>query len=433
MADIENLPYHRKYRPNTFKGYIGNEKLKSTMMSALAKGARPQSILLWGDSGCGKTTMARLLAKEYECYDRDPENGACEVCPNCITINEYIATGDTGMLSSIKEIDIGSNSGKNDIESVLSDVELASFGDEWKIYIFDEVQKASEALQTRLLKITEEPPERVLFIFCTTNPEKLLDTLKNRCQIKGHVTKPNLKELVGLLRSVCQSEGVDYDKKGLELIATRSEFTIRTSLQNLWSIVMEHNSAKYECVSKVFEEVSSKQIVNFFKFLKSKDIFSYVTLLHEVKSKMDLSVFLTELRSFTVRGIYIANGLSVEGVSDNELPVYRNLFGDMTVEELGVLLNKLLSMNLNNLELEFLLLGYTGLVHQTTSDGIDDIPEIENEVNLELANANKVVKEEKKQSYEQGIENAESMMESIGLESLFGMGAVKIDETNSNK
>lgn len=428
MADIENLPYHRKYRPNTLKKYIGNAKLKETMLRALSTDKRPQTLLLYGDSGCGKTTIARILAKEYNCLNRDPEKGACGCCMNCIAIDEYITTGDTSMLGSIKEIDIASNSGKNDIESVLEDVSIPAFGDEWKVYIFDEVQKASDALQNRLLKITEEPPEHVLFMFCTTNPEKLLDTLKNRCQIRGHVKKPNLSELTGLLHNICETEGVESDRRGLELIVNRSGFTIRTSLQNLWQVVMEQNNAKYEFVSKVFEEVSSKQLVSFFTLLKKKDTFGYVTLISQVKAKMDLLTYLNELKNFTVRGVYIANGLTVEGVSEGELAVYRNIFGDMGVAEIGVLLERLLNMNTNNLELDFLMLGYKGLnVPQMTVAPVDSIPELENELNLEQSNANSVIKEKEKEAYEEGVKNAEGMSESVGLESLLAMGATIVE------
>lgn len=432
MADMENLPYHRKYRPNTLAKYIGNEKLKETAMKALSSGKRPQVILLWGDSGCGKTTFARLLAKEYSCEDRNEETGACGHCISCQTIDEYIATGDTSLLSNIQEIDITDQSGKKDLDSVLADMEMPAFGDEWKIFIFDECHMATPALQNRLLKIAEEPPEHVLMLFCTTNPEKLIDTLKNRCQLKLHVTKPKVKELAGLLRYVCSTEGVDYDMQGLEFIANRGELTIRTALTNLQQVVTEQNSAKYENAIQVFDAVSSTIIINFFRALKAKDVFRYVTLLYEIKSKMDLNVFVNELAGFVQRGIYTINGIQLDGVSDNELKVYRDLFGDMGVAQINVLLTKVLNLNPKNLEMELLLLGYTGLDVKTESNenkGVFDtiIPNIDNELGKEVATTNKVLKEKADISYEQGVENAKNFSSDASIEALMAMGGTLVE------
>lgn len=586
MADMENLPYHRKYRPNTLAKYIGNEKLKETAMKALSSGKRPQVILLWGDSGCGKaqpldslvlttsgykkmgdikvgdevfthtgakgkvsgiypqgirpiyrinlsdrtyidvsdehlnciwgsndnqlyilstlelidhfkdgsfyitrtnakdvikydnyitdiefntkvnivsieriedqecqcimidhpdhtyisnyfipthnTTFARLLAKEYSCEDRNEETGACGKCISCQTIDEYIATGDTSLLSNIQEIDITDQSGKKDLDSVLADMEMPAFGDEWKIFIFDECHMATPALQNRLLKIAEEPPEHVLMLFCTTNPEKLIETLKNRCQLKLHVTKPKVKELAGLLRYVCSTEGVEYDNQGLEFIANRGELTIRTALTNLQQVVTEQNSAKYENAIQVFDAVSSTIIINFFRALKAKDVFRYVTLLYEIKSKMDLNVFVNELAGFVQRGIYTINGIQLDGVSDNELKVYRDLFGDMGVAQINILLTKVLNLNPKNLEMELLLLGYTGLDVKTEDNenkGVFDtiIPNIDNELGKEVATTNKVLKEKAEISYEQGVENAKNFSSDASIEALMAMGGTLVE------
>lgn len=427
MVDTENLGYHRKYRPNSLANYVGMTDVKETVLKMLDSGQRVQSIMLWGDSGCGKTTLARIIAKEYNCEDRHVGVGACNFCSSCQSMDDYILTGDTDMLGNIKEVDIGDNSGKNDIDGVLADLEIPPMGNEWKIFIFDEIQRASVALQSRLLKVVEEPPERVLFMFCTTNPEKLLPTLKNRCQLTLHITKPSVKDLAGLLQYVCSCEGVDCDEKGLEFIANRSELTIRTSLQNLSKVVMMENSARYENVTKVFEEVSSNYMVTFFRTLKQRDIFGFVTCICQVKAKMELNLFLQELRSFLSRGIYIINGLTVEGVANEELKVYRDLFSEMSVEELSVLMNRILTVDMSNIELDLLTLGYTGLNLPSESKSVQAVvPEIEGECTTELANAGKVTQQKREEEYKQGVDNVQNLMDSVSLDDILGMGGVLI-------
>lgn len=432
--DIESLPFHRKYRPNTLAGYIGNAKIKETAMKALSSDKKPQVILLWGSSGCGKTTFARLLAKEYSCTERDVEKGACNTCYNCQLVNDYIATGNTDMLQSIQEIDITEQSGKRDLSAVLSDMQMPSYDDEWRTYILDECHMASEGLQNRLLKIAEETPENVLIIFCTTNPEKMLPTLKNRCNLQLHVTKPKVKELVGLLRHVCECEQVEYDTEGLEFIANRGELTIRTALQNLQQVVNEQQSAKYDNVIKVFDAISSQLIISFFRALKAKDVFRYITLLYEIKSKFDLNMFVNELRSFVQRGVYTINGIALDGVSQNDLKVYRDLFSDLGVAQISFLINRLTAMNANNLEMSLMLLGYTGMdapVEKAETMSVFEavIETPDKEVAREGAMANKILKEQQEVERAQGVENASRLMEDASMDDILSsFGGVLVEE-----
>lgn len=431
--DIESLPFHRKYRPNTLAGYIGNQKIKETAIKALSSDKKPQVILLWGSSGCGKTTFARLLAKEYSCENRDAETGACNTCYNCQLINDYIATGDTSSLQNIQEIDITEQSGKRDLTAVLNDMTMPSYAGEWRTYILDECHMASEGLQNRLLKIAEETPENVLIIFCTTNPEKMLPTLTNRCNLKLHVTKPKVKELVSLLKHVCDSEQVPYDVEGLAFLANRGELTIRTALQNLQQAVNEQQSAKYEDVIKVFDAISSSLIISFFRALKSRDVFRYITLLYEVKSKFDLTMFVNELSSFVQRGVYTVNGITLDGVTDNDLKVYRELFGDLGVAQISMLINRISTMDSRNLEMSLMMLGYTGLDVKTTEAEPSSVFEAkldspDKEIVKEAAMASKVLKEKASEERAKGIENAKNLMGEVGIEDILsGFGGVLIE------
>ena len=365
-SDDKKLPFHRKYRPSNLKGYVGNEKMKQSAMVALAKEVKPQVILLEGDSGCGKTTFARILAREYCCEHRDDNMGACGTCYSCQLLDEYITTGDTSMLSNVREIDITDQSGKKDIEGVLEEMEIPAYGDEWKVYIFDECHEATSQAQNRFLKICEEPPEHVLIIFCTTNPERMIHTLVNRCQLRLKVRKPTVADLAGLLKFVCQTEGVSYDTKGLNYVALRSGLTIRDALKNLEQIINEKGDAYYESAIKVFEEVSDTMIVEFYKKLLpnnsgNRDITGYVTLLHKIKTSTDLRTFIDSITTFTKRAIYVINNINLDGVSEGELKAFRDLFSSFSVEQMTYLLLKLDDLRNGDVETKLLTLGYVGL------------------------------------------------------------------------
>ena len=143
---------------------------------------------------------------------------------------------------------------------------------------------------------------------------------------------------------------------------------------------------------------------------------------------MELPLFLSELRGFLTRGIYIINGLSVDGVADNELKVYRELFSEMSVEELSILMTRILNVDMNNIELDLLTLGYTGLVLPSKSEeDTPTIPEIEGECAVEIANAGKVTQQKRSEEYQQGVSNVDNLMKEMSFEDIINMGGVLLD------
>lgn len=431
MSDEVQLAYHRKYRPSKMSNYIGNKKLKDTVMAALRSKVLPQTILLEGASGCGKTTFARLLVKEYRCSERDPYNGACDECISCKELEEYIETGDASNLVDIREVDIASEGGKKDVDAVLEEAMYPSYGGQWKIFIFDECHMATKQAQNRMLKIAEEPPENVLLIFCTTDPDMMLETLLNRCQLRLHVTKPTVKELGGLLKSVCINEGVDYDIKGVNLISNRSGLTIRRALILLQDIVNQKNSAKYSDVIEVLDEISESTMFDFYRKLLNRDTMGYVSLLHKIKTQMELKQFVDSILEFTKRGVLIINGVNLDGMTDGELKSYKNLFSKFTVEQIGMLLEKLLSLRDGDIELKLIMMGYTGLTRHQNDDDVDllSVESQENELAVEKEEHLRQTKksfEVDEEAQQERVSELEQTMDFDGILDLFGN--VEVDD-----
>ena len=418
----ENISFARKYRPNTLEKYIGNSEIKETVKRYLKTG-RPQSILLTGNSGCGKTSLARLIAKEYFCEDRDPETGACDECMSCETMNDYIKTGNTEMLTDLYEIDSSDKSGKKDIDAMLESMQYPAMGGDWKVYIVDEVHLLSAGAMGRLLKSLEEPPQGVLMILCTTDPDKLLDTIINRCQLKMEVKKPTTSELVNFLRNVCLEESKDYDIPGLRSLVVRAENVVRDSLNNLERVLNTRGSATYNSVNAEFKEVSEKLIFDFYEAFQKKDYLGYVNVLYQVKTKYDFGQFLISLTNFTTRGIYILNSVDVEGLTVEELKSYMALFKKFSIKDISYILSSLRRMNLGDIEANFMAFIYTD-----NNDKEEDIPVVhvtESTVAEEKTLRNSNLQRLETAKLEEGSKSIKSEMEPVGLKDMKGFFTVE--------
>lgn len=355
----EDLSFARKYRPSTLEGYIGNEKLKETVRRIMASGKKPQSILLTGNTGCGKTTIARIIESWYICENPGEDGSPCGECLTCCNMKDYIENGNAEMLPDIKEIDVTDKGGKGDMDALIEEIEYPAFGGGWKIYLLDECHAMTMAAATRLLKIVEEPPEKVLVIFCTTDPQKMLETLKNRCQLKLKVVKPNTTELCGLLKRVCASVGKDYDLQGLRMICSRADYVIRDSLNYLEQVINTRGEATGVAVSEEFLEISDNLILDFYTAYINKNYLEYINIMYKIKTTYDFGLFLQSLTNFTTRGIYILNNVNVEGLSEVEIASYLGIFSKFSMEDIAYILSSLKKMSYGDIEANLMSFIYT--------------------------------------------------------------------------
>lgn len=361
---MEELGFHRKYRPKTLAEYIGNEKLKTSVKKSLEGVTKPQVVLLSGPAGTGKTTMARLLAKEYLCEHRDLNKGACNACYSCQSMNEFIETGRSDVLTNIREVDVTDNNKKQDIDDLLEDASLPSFDGNWKIYILDECHMMTPSAQNRLLKTLEEPPEKVLMILCTTNPEKLLETILSRCQYKFVVKKPTREELSNLLKKLCKEEAVLWDSRSLSLICAKADFVPRKALIELENVIREAKEVTYNKTVEVLNVVADKFYFEFFELLLEEhiNIQKYISFIGNVKLNMDLDSFMTSIIPFTIRGIYASNAVPIEALDMSEIEQYKKLFKRFNIEDITKILGELLRIKESrDIEANLMLLGYKGI------------------------------------------------------------------------
>ena len=214
---------YRSERPEVFSEILGQEHIVKILKNQIETGTVSHAYLFCGTRGTGKTTTARILAKAVNCVDQVA--GPCGECENCRAIKE-------GRFMDVIEIDAASNNGVDNIREINESVKYPPTVGRKKVYIIDEVHMLSAGAFNALLKTLEEPPENVMFILATTEPQKLPATILSRCMRLDFKRVPE-QTIIGGMKRICQDRGVEITEDGLKLLATNADGSVRDGLSIL--------------------------------------------------------------------------------------------------------------------------------------------------------------------------------------------------------
>jgi len=215
---LEYLVLARKFRPQNFDEVVGQEHVVKTLKNAIQQGRVAHAFILSGPRGVGKTTVARILAKALNC-EQGPTQTPCNVCTNCREIAE-------GISMDVREIDGASNRGIDEIRELRENVKFSPVSSHHKLYIIDEVHMLTREAFNALLKTLEEPPSHVIFVFATTEIQKIPATILSRCQCFDF-RRISLKQVRDNLRQIAGKEGVLISENGLTWIAEAGDGSLR--------------------------------------------------------------------------------------------------------------------------------------------------------------------------------------------------------------
>jgi len=234
---------YRKYRPQRFDELVGQEHVSSALRNAVREDRVGHAYLFSGPRGTGKTTSARILAKALNCTERAADGEPCGKCDACLSVT-------AGTSFDVIEIDAASNNGVDEMRDLIEKVAYRSAGGGRKVYIIDEVHELTGRASNALLKTLEEPPDHVVFVLATTNPEKVLPTIRSRTQ-HFEFTLLTQDQLVGHLGDVLAHEGIEASPEALVAVARRGAGSVRDAL-SLLDQAIAHGALDAEGIASLF-------------------------------------------------------------------------------------------------------------------------------------------------------------------------------------
>jgi DNA polymerase-3 subunit gamma/tau len=297
----------RKWRPMNFDDVAGQEHVTDTIKKAIEKNRVAHAFVFSGTRGVGKTTVARILSRAMNC-EKGPTPSPCGECDTCKSII-------SGSSFDVQEIDGASNNSVDDIRDLRENINYSSMGGKYRIYVIDEVHMLSKPAFNALLKTLEEPPKNVIFIFATTEPRKIPDTILSRCQ-RFDFRRISTERILKQLEKICTCEKIGFERQALLLIARKADGSMRDSL-SLLDQVYSFCGAKIDEkeVRSVLGLVESEIYTALLNAVADKKPELVVSAVEDVLQKgYDLEEFLTGLEEH-VRNLLFAR---IPGTLDSE-------------------------------------------------------------------------------------------------------------------
>ena len=349
---------YRKYRPSTFEDVVGQEHIERTLKNALEQEKVSHAYLFCGPRGTGKTTMARILAKALLC-EKAPTIDPDGTCEECLAIA-------AGTHPDVYELDAASRTGVENVrEEIINRVHYAPTHGSYKIYIIDEVHMLSTAAFNALLKTLEEPPSHVVFILCTTDPQKVPDTIHSRCQ-RFDFHRLSVDEITARLGAVCVQEEVEFEPESLELISHQAEGGMRNALTSLEQLAaFGEGRVTLDGAHRILGSLDNEGLTEIVQALGKHDAgacFTWVS--HYVETGADIAQFVQELAehmrnlylmSLTDADVEISASTSAREVMESELELFGTERLSRALSVLGDLMKELRATTNSRLAFEIAL------------------------------------------------------------------------------
>lgn len=325
---------YRKYRPMNFDEVVGQRQIIQTLKNAVKNNRISHAYLFCGPRGTGKTSIAKIFARMLNCTD--PQNAPCNECPNC-----KMALSNSH--PDIIEIDAASNNGVDEVRNLIDRVKYAPMEGKYKVYIIDEVHMMTKGAFNALLKTIEEPPEHVIFIFATTEPNKVLSTIISRCQ-RFDFSKVGTHDIIFRLKAVCAEENITASDEALELIAQLSDGGMRDSLSILDQCVAycdDHIEVKD--VRDVYGIVTKRDIGQLLTDLKNKEVEKVIGFLHSLdEDGFDLQRFTADTIRFLKESLIVSYSSKTQLVDESTKEILHSTILDQPIAERIRLMNILM-------------------------------------------------------------------------------------------
>ena len=334
----------RKWRPQTFDDLVGQAHITRTLANAIKTGRISQGYLFTGTRGVGKTSSARIFAKAIRCEFSKTPGIPCNQCQDCIEISE-------GRSINVLEIDGASNNGVDAIREIRENAKYLPSSGRHKIYIVDEVHMLTTAAFNALLKTLEEPPPHLVFIFATTDPQKIPATVLSRCQ-RFDFKRVSLKDLSERLRFICASERIAIDDGSLSLLAREAEGSVRDGISLLDQVaaMATNNAINPEVIAQALGLIDKATLLEALTCLVTGNALGVLEAVGKIHIHgFDLKQFGRELLR-SLRMIMVVQLLSEKKVpiqasllevSDVDLADFKSLIGQRSHEELDLMFSLL--------------------------------------------------------------------------------------------